>query len=129
MITSITVQVELLMYGFVGLNISKAKNGVKASWIAVADGGDLLANDSIEISEKRFEQFALQMNGVELPTVEDYNMGKSWDIHFFDENDNEIKSIERGYWPIDELDGIMSIIDEFLDNDVATKWLHNIIEA
>lgn len=62
-------------------------------------------------------------------TLEDDEMSRAWDIRFLDENDNEIKSIERGYWPIDKLEKIVSIIDEFLNNDVATEWLHNIIEA
>ena len=52
MITSITVQVELMMYGFVAFDIGATKNGVKASWIAVADGGNILDNDSMEYGRK-----------------------------------------------------------------------------
>lgn len=70
-----------------------------------------------------------EADSIELPTLEDDEMSRAWDIRFLDENDNEIKSIERGYWPIDKLEKIVSIIDEFLNNDVATEWLHNIIEA
>lgn len=109
--------------------IGATKNGVKASWIAVADGGDILDNDSMEMDEKAFEHLAFQLDSIELPTLEDDEMSRAWDIRFLDENDNEIKSIERGYWPIDKLEKIVSIIDEFLNNDVATEWLHNIIEA
>ena len=129
MITSITVQVELMMYGFVAFDIGATKNGVKASWIAVADGGDILDNDSMEMDEKAFEHLAFQLDSIELPTLEDDEMSRAWDIRFLDENDNEIKSIERGYWPIDKLEKIVSSIDEFLNTDVATEWLHNIIEA
>ena len=129
MITSITVQVELMMYGYVRLNISEAEKGVKASWIAVTDGGNVLANDSIEITGKNFEHLPLQINSVELPTIEDDEMRRAWDIHLFDENNNEIKSIERRFWPIDKLEDIATIIDEFLENDVASEWLHDIIDA
>lgn len=129
MIASITVQVELMMYGFTGLTVSAAKNGIIASWTAIADGGDILSNDSIEISEKNFEHLALQLDSIELPSLEDDEMSRAWNILFFDENDNETKSIERGYWPVDDLNKIVAIIEEFLNNDVATEWIHNIIEA
>lgn len=129
MITSVTVQVELMMYGFTGLTVSAAKNGVKASWIAIADGGGILSNDSMEISEKSFEHLVFKLDSIELPSSEDNEMSRAWNILFFDENDNEIKSIERGYWPVDDLNIIIAIIDEFLNNDAATEWIHNIIEA
>lgn len=100
MITSITVQVELMMYGFVAFDIGATKNGVKASWIAVADGGDILDNDSMEMDEKAFEHLAFQLDSIELPTLEDDEMSRAWDIRFLDENDNEIKSIERAIGPL-----------------------------
>ena len=129
MVTSITVQVELMMYGFAGLNICTAKDGVIVSWIAVADGGEMLANDSIKIAGKDFENLHSLLDGIELPALEGNEMSRAWDIQFFDEKDNEVKSIDRGYWPVELLNRIMEIIDSFLENDMATEWIHNIIEA
>lgn len=129
MITSINIQVELMMYGYAGVELQALEAGTSASWIAIADGGDMLANETLVIAGKKFDDLIARLNVIELPIKENDEMSRSWSVSFFDEKTNEVKSIERGYWPIEVLETIVQTIDEFMGNGTVTEWIHNIVEA
>ena len=51
-----------------------------------------------------------------------------WSISFNDEKNNQ-KGIEKGYWSISALDKIVEMIETFFDDITITEWLRKIIEV
>ena len=129
LITSVSINMELIMYGYVGFSIYQNGNDIEASWIAIADGGDVISNESKKLVGKHFRELVEKLISVKLPAHEDSEMSRSWSISFADKKNNQINGTESGFWDIEALNQIVDLIDCFTGDSDITEWLHNIIDA
>lgn len=128
-IFSITISVELIMYGYVGFSICQNDNGVNASWIAIADGGAVIADEAIEIGCLNFTELVKKLLKINLPECEDLTSSRSWSVVYCDKDNNKVKGTESGHWDLNVLVQIVDQIDDLSGDTGITEWLHEIIEA
>lgn len=128
-IIAIVIRVELIMYGYVTLNIEKAEEGIIVSWTAIADGGCVISDESQELKDLDFRVLVEKLFEVELPWHEKLNQTRNWSIYYLGRNGNSIKGLDYGFWDIDILEQITEIIDSYVNDVHITEDLHDIIDV
>lgn len=122
-ITSIILSAELMMYGYLSVRVSQEDDKVIASWYAMADGGQVIADGQKEYRDLDFSQFKDSICRLAFPAEEDEALSVVWGVQFGDANDELLYELSSGLWNPDLLEQIINEIESFLkDNEPLAQF-------
>lgn len=113
---SIILSAELMMYGSLAVRLDKNADGVIASWLSIADGGDVVSNEK-NIGHRELAMVVDKISEMEFDDEEDERMSICWSLQFRDRADEVLFSSSQGYWSRELLDRIIKELEEFLGDD------------
>ena len=126
--TSIAVAIQLPMYGYAEIQMKKGSENIKASWIAIADGGAIIDQGEKTI-HKPFAPLATILSRTELPIQENISSGRNWSWYIFNDSGGAVYGQNDGYWPLRYLENVLCIIEQFTNDYTITRWVRNVMEA
>lgn len=130
-IKSISINIGLIMYGYVNLFIEQTEKGLEVSSTAIADGGSVYFDEEKIFQNKNIKELSLLIKQIKLPKKEDESESKEWSFISLDKDDTPIDNmcLESGYWTIDILSNMVNVIDQYLEETYITEYVHDIIDA
>lgn len=125
---SIAIGIQLPMYGYAGMQLEKESDRMKASWIAIADGGAVI-DQGERIIPKPFAPLAMKLSKADIAIQEDDSSGRNWSWIICDDFGEGILGQSKGYWPLHYLNNVLVLIEEYTGDSTITKWVRDVMEA
>lgn len=126
--SSIVIAIQLPMYGYAGLQLAKGFECIKASWIAIADGGSV-TDQGERIIPKPFGPLATILSKTDVAMQEEDSSGRNWSWIIYNESEESIQGQSDGYWPLRYLENVLRIIEQYTEDFTITEWVRNVMEA
>lgn len=127
-ITTIILSAELVMYGYLSVRVSQENNKVIASWYAMADGGQVIADGQKEYSDLNFPQFRDSICKLDFPAEEDEKLAIVWGVQLGDANDELLYELGSGLWNSDLLEQIVNEFESFLKDKDPLAQFRNLLQ-
>lgn len=127
-ITSIVLSAELMMYGYLSVRVSQEDDKVAASWYAMADGGQVIADGQKEYSDLDFSQFRDTICKLTFPAEEDEELSIVWGLQFGDADDELLYELSSGLWNPDLLEQIVNEIESFLKDKEPLAQFRDLLQ-
>ena len=121
----IILEAQLIMYGYMRLSIEKSDKGIKASWVSIADGGTVVADDSKEY-DIRFETILENVSKVEIPTEITRESSIEWCLFFLDEDGKCVDGVESDFWDYEALGKLVETIENTISDDEPLITIKNL---
>jgi len=125
-VNKIVLVAELIMYGYMRITIEKSDNGIIVSWVSIADGGAVVADDSKKYNVP-FETIFDNVSKVEIPTEITHESSIEWCFVFLDEDDECLEGVMHDFWDYEALGKIVETIENTILDDeplLAIKELY-----
>ena len=127
-ITTIILEAELMMYGYLAVRISQENDKIIVSWFGMADGGQIVEDKQKEYKNLSWAAFIDSICALDFPQEEDYTLSVVWGLQLGDENDELVYELERGLWDIELLDKIVDTLEHLLKDEEPLSMFRNIFE-
>ena len=117
-ISMISIHAELIMYGDVFINIvDNGTKGITVDWLSLCDGGDVADKGEKSYSSVSYKDLIDYFYNIDFPEQEDEEMNVSWEIQFFNQNEDAIDSNGFGYWNREVIMGIITQLQEIIKDE------------
>ena len=117
-ISMISIHAELIMYGDVFINIEdNGTKGITVDWLSLCDGGDVADKGEKSYSSVSYKDLIDYFYNIDFPEQEDEEMNVSWEIQFFNQNEDAIDSNGFGYWNREVIMGIITQLQEIIKDE------------
>ena len=117
-ISTISIHAELIMYGDVFINIvDNGTKGITVDWLSLCDGGDVADKGEKSYSSVSYKDIIDYFYNIDFPEQEDEEMNVSWEIQFFNQNEDAIDSNGFGYWNKEVIMGIITQLQEIIKDE------------
>ncbi len=117
-ISMISIHAELIMYGDVFINIEdNGTKGITVDWLSLCDGGDVADKGEKTYSSVSYKDLIDYFYNIDFPEQEDEEMNVSWEIQFFNQNEDAIDSNGFGYWNREVIMGIITQLQEIIKDE------------
>lgn len=126
--SSVVISIQLPMYGYAMTKLEKESERIKASWIAIADGGSLI-DEGERIIQKPFIPLATIISKADVSTQEDDSSGRDWSWIIYNASGDAMQGQSAGFWPLNCLENVLKIIEKYTNDSFITKWIRNVMET
>ena len=117
-ISMISIHAELIMYGDVFINIEdNGTKGITVDWLSLCDGGDVADKGEKSYSSVSYKDLIDYFYNIDFPEQENEEMNVSWEIQFFNQNEDAIDSNGFGYWNREVIMGIITQLQEIIKDE------------
>lgn len=127
-VSSVVISIQLPMYGYAMTKLEKESERIKASWIAIADGGSLI-DEGERIIQKPFIPLATEISKADISTQEDDSSGRDWSWIIYNASGDAMQGQNAGYWPLNYLENVLRIIEQYTNDSSITEWIRDILES
>lgn len=127
-ISTVILNAELLMYGYLAIRVSQEKENTVVTWLGMADGGEIVANQQKEYSGLNWELFVNRICELEIPTDEDDELSVYWGLQLGDNDDELIYGLANGLWDRDLIEKIVDLIEEFMCDEEPVEIFRNLFD-
>lgn len=125
--SSVVISIQLPMYGYAMTKLEKESERIKASWIAIADGGSLIDEGEM-IIQKPFIPLATEISKADISTQEDESSGRDWSWAIYNASGDAMRGQNAGHWPLNYLENVLRIIEQDTNDSSITEWIRDILE-
>ena len=127
-IATVILNAELLMYGYLAIRVSKENEDTVVTWLGMADGGEIVANQQKKYDGLNWELFAEKICELEIPVDEDDELSINWGLQLGDSDDELIYGLESGLWDRDLIEKIINLIEEFICDEEPVEIFRNLFD-
>lgn len=127
-IATVILNAELLMYGYLAIRVSNEDRDTVVTWLGMADGGEIVANQQKKYGGLNWELFAEKICGLEIPTDEDECLSVHWGLQLGDSEDELIYELENGLWNRELIEQIVDLIEEFICDKEPVEIFRNLFD-
>lgn len=124
-VATVILNAELIMYGFLAVQISRIEGVTVVSWLGVADGGQVVADEQKEYPDLEWSTFIDSISKIDAPE-EDDTLSIVWNLQLGDENEDLLYEFESGLWDRDLLEQIVNIMEEYLCDKEPLEIFRNL---
>ena len=126
--SSVVISIQLPMYGYASMQLEKKSERIKASWIAIADGGSVI-DQGERIIQKPFNMLAELISKADVSIQEDGSLGRDWSWIIYNASGDVIRGQSAGCWPLNYLENVLQIIEQYINDSSITEWIRDVMEA
>lgn len=126
-VTTVTLSIELIMYGNVMARLDQEGEKVRVQYTAIADGGEVCGEKVESFAGKKLDTFVETFNSLTFSDEEDEEASKGWSIQIGDKDANVLAEVEFGYWNADPIFKLVNCIKESIADCKAVDALNDIL--
>ena len=110
------------------MQLEKEFERIKASWIAIADGGSVI-DQGERVIQKPFNMPVELISKADVSIQEDVSLRRDWSWIIYNASGDIILGQSAGYWPLNDLENVLRIIDQYTNDSSITEWIRDVMEA
>lgn len=126
--SSVVISIQLPMYGYAAMQLEKEFERIKASWIAIADGGSVI-DQGERVIQKPFNMLVELISKADVSIQEDVSLRRDWSWIIYNASGDIIRGQSAGYWPLNYLENVLRIIEQYTNDSSITEWVRDVMEA
>lgn len=127
-ISTVILNAELLMYGYLAIRVSKENEDTVVTWFGMADGGEVVANQQKKYCGLGWSLFTEKICELEIPTEEDDDLSIHWGLQLGDNEDELIYGLASGLWDRDLIEEIVDLIEGFICDEEPVEIFRNLFD-
>ena len=127
-ITTVILNAELLMYGYLAIRVSKENEEIVVTWFGMADGGEVVSNQQKKYSGLNWSQFTDKICEIEVPENEDDYLSINWGLQLGNNEDELMYELETGLWDRDIIEQIVNLIEELTSDEEPVEIFRNLFD-